>query len=151
MRLGSLRVVFVILLVTVGPSWLMGCAAVAMRSAAESPSDMLAEDSAKSSAVTSLFPGDQLVLNDPQIEKIFSTKIGVPENAKLSVVRYGSWPIGFWSEEFARLDQQSMEAFLEKLRAVKRMRAVQVVPEMLLPRQMDIPHLREMAARVQAD
>jgi len=28
-----------------------------------------------------------LVLSDAQIEKVFTTKIGVPENAKLSVVR----------------------------------------------------------------
>jgi hypothetical protein len=131
----------------------MGCA-MAMRSREETaPAEALGspESLNKTSADFSLFPGDQLVLNDPQIEKIFGTKIGVPENGKLSVVRYGAWRAWYWSEEFARLDQQSLDEFLARLKGVKKLRTVQIVPEMLLPRQMDIPHLRETAARVQAD
>jgi hypothetical protein len=137
------------------PTLAVGCSTVGssgetvpdeMRSAKFSSENLVA-----SPAESSLFPGDQLVLTDQQIDKIFATRVAVPDGAKLSVIRYGGWPIRFWSEEFARLDQQSMEDFLGKLRAVKRLSTVQVMPEMLLPRQMDIPHLRETAARVQAE
>src|SRR5437879_4425863 len=66
----------------------MGCA-MAMRSPDEAASAEAPGSIAYSKAAAdSLFPSDQLVLNDPQIEKIFGTKIGVPENGKLSVVRY---------------------------------------------------------------
>ncbi len=131
----------------------MGCQAGGMRAPDEAVSEGVPGSIAysKASADFSLFPGDQLVLNDPQIEKIFNTKISVPENGKLSVVRYGTLPTWYWSEEFARLDQQSLDEFLSRLKGVKKLRTVQIVPEMLLPRQMDIPHLRETAARVQAD
>ena len=143
---------FCAVLWVLAPLCLIGCAAgvnfAPEVAAAAFPLEARAGDTALPG---SLFPGDQLVLNDSQIDKIFATKIAVPENAKLSVVRYGAWPIGLWSEEFARLDQQAMEEFLAKLKGVKKLRTVQVVPEMLLPRQMDIPHLRETAARVQAD
>jgi hypothetical protein len=128
----------------------LGCASVESR-ASFSSSLAPREAAATADAAGSLFPGDQLVLADAQIEKIFATKIGVADKAKLSVVRYGTWPVGYWSEEFAKLDQQSMDEFLRKLRTVQKLRSVQVVPDMLLPRQMDIPHLRETASRVQAD
>src|SRR3954470_23774675 len=81
----------------------MGCA-MAMRSPDETASESPLASinlSPKIAPADSLFPGDQLVLNDSQIEKIFGTKIGVPENGKLSVVRYGAWPAWYWSEEFA--------------------------------------------------
>jgi hypothetical protein len=127
-----------------------GCAMHQVAAEAPMPGEGLAGEAAAADT-GSLFPGDQLVLNDAQIEKIFATRIAVPDGAKLAVVRYGRWPAGFWSEESARLDQQSIDGLLAKLRAVKHVRAAQVVPEMLLPRQMDVPHLRETAARVQAD
>jgi hypothetical protein len=145
----------IVALLLVLPPLLGGCSTVGSSSEMV-PDDMRSakfssDTLAASPAASSLFPGDQLVLTDQQIDKIFATRIAVPDSAKLSVVRYGGWPMRFWSEEFARLDQQSMEEFLGKLRAVKRLSTVQVMPEMLLPRQMDIPHLREAAARVQAD
>jgi hypothetical protein len=140
---------------------LLSFAALALLSGCSSvgtPGGVVAEESAlakyapaDAATPASLFPGDQVVLTDQQIDRIFATRIAVPDSAKLCVVRYGGWPMMFWSEEFARLDQQSLEEFLAKLRGVKRLRTVQVMPEMLLPRQMDIPHLRETAARVQAD
>jgi len=57
-----------------------------------------------------------LVLSDAQIEKVFTTKIGVPENASFRWCGTGL-ATNFWSEEFAKLDQQSMGRVFEKTRA----------------------------------
>src|SRR5947207_384581 len=123
---------WLVMLSLVLPPLLTGCSTVGSTGGAAPEDAVLQKYSAASlSSPASLFPGDQLVLTDQQIDKIFATRIAVPDSAKLSVVRYGGWPMFFWSEEFARLDQQSMEEFLAKLRAVKRLRTVQVVPEML--------------------
>lgn len=130
---------------------LAGCDTIGSVGSAESAEGSPALSESSPAATASLFPGDQVVLSDQQIERIFQTRIEAPANAKLAVVRYGNWPAWYWSEEFARLDQQSLQAFLDKLRSVPTLRTVQIVPEMLVPRQMDVPHLRETAARVQAD
>jgi hypothetical protein len=126
-----------------------GCASM---QSAEAPDGIQpGEEQASAATPGSLFPGDQVVLSDQQIERIFQTRIETPNDAKLAVIRYGSWPAWYWSEDFARLDQQSLQAFMDKLKSVPALRTVQIIPEMLVPRQMDIPHLRETAARVQAD
>jgi hypothetical protein len=100
---------------------------------------------------TSLFPGDQAVMTDSQIEQVLAAKVLPPDHGRVAVVRMGErYPYGLWSEDVAALDQQTTQSLLSKIRSSRRVSDVLLLPSLLVPQQMTVPYLRVAAARVQA-
>jgi hypothetical protein len=100
----------------------------------------------------SLFKADQAVLSNDEIRQILGTRIYPPAHARLAVLRLGAWQQpAWWTEDLAQMDQQASAEFLRRLRGSPRVSDALVLPSLLMPQQMTIPHLREAAARVQAD
>jgi len=100
----------------------------------------------------SLFGTDEAVLRGANIEQILTSKFVIPPKARLAIMRFGERrPFYWWSEEFARLDQEVENGMLAGLRASKRLADVSLLPSMMVPERQSIPYLREAAARCQAD
>lgn len=100
----------------------------------------------------SLFPGDQAVLSNEAIEQILSTRVVLPDKGRIAILRYGDrtgrrW----WSDEVARLDRETAENLVARLRSSPRIADAALLPSLLTPREQSVPHLRAAAARYQAD
>jgi len=103
-------------------------------------------------AQASLFPGDQAVLSNSQIDQILTQKVYPPAHGRIAVVRLGPQAVrGAWSEDVAEMNQRSIDGLLAKLRSSERVSDAMVLPSLLMPAQMTVPNLREAAARLQAD
>lgn len=100
----------------------------------------------------SLFAEDQMVIADEAIGRILGSKIALPDKVRIAVMRFeGPNRWAWWSEELSRLDAESVDSMMGKLRACERVADATVLPAMLLPVQRTVPHLRAAAARYQAD
>jgi len=100
----------------------------------------------------SLFAEDQMVIADETIGRILGSKVALPEKVRIAVMRFeGPNRWAWWSEELSRLDAESVDALMGKLRGCERVADATVLPAMLLPAQRTVPHLRAAAARYQAD
>jgi hypothetical protein len=100
----------------------------------------------------SLFPSDQAVIGNEAVEKILTSKVTLPARGRIAVLRLrerSDWP--WWSEELALLEQEGLERLTKKLRTSDRVADASVLPSMLVPQKFTIGHLREAAARYQAD
>jgi hypothetical protein len=103
-------------------------------------------------AQESLFKEDQAVLSNEDMAKILAAKVVVPEQAKLAVVRFGQLPYWWgWSEDFVRVNEKIDSEFLGALKSAKGVREVAYLPSLVTPKEMTLPHLRQAAARFQAD
>jgi len=103
-------------------------------------------------AAESLFGTDEAVLRGANIEQILSSKIVIPPKARLAILRFGERrPWQWWSEEFAKLDQDLESGIVVRLQNSKRLSDVSLLPSMMAPERESIPYLREAAARYQAD
>jgi hypothetical protein len=100
----------------------------------------------------SLFPEDQAVLGNEELKTILASPVVLPERAKLAVVRFGRMPYWWgWSEEFVRTNEQIDNQFLGTLRRSARLREVAYLPSLVMPPVRTVPHVRQAAARLQAD
>lgn len=101
----------------------------------------------------SLFPADQAVLGNEAIQQILSSKIELPREARLAVLRFGSrWRMPqWWSEPLAQLHESIDGGLLDTLRASQRVSDASLLPSLMTPERQTVPHLREAAARFQAD
>lgn len=109
---------------------------------------------------SSLFKSDQAVLGDEAIKQILSSKLVLPNNAKVALIKfpgsqhgalryYGSY---YWrSEGYLKTQQRYIETVTEKLSASDRVSDVVLLPSLLTPNDATIPILREAAVRLQAD
>jgi len=93
----------------------------------------------------SLFASDQAVLGNEEIQTLLTSKITLPQEAHVAILRFG--------EQFRESvpEVQSNTAFMERLQACPRLRHVSLLPALLVPDKKTVPHLREAAARYQAD
>ena len=100
----------------------------------------------------SLFPSDQTIISSEAIGKILDGQIQLPEQARLAIYRMGQrndWV--WWSDEFARLDENIKEKFINQLERCDRLKTVRLLPSLITPEKQSVPLLRESAARFQAD
>jgi len=109
---------------------------------------------------SSLFPSDQAILSDGAIKQILSSKVELPKEAKLAVMKfptsnsaaaryYGSY---YWrEEEYLKTEQHYSETLSATLSASKRIAEVTHLPSLLVPKAASIPLLREATVRMQAD
>jgi len=100
----------------------------------------------------SLFKEDTAAISNDDIARILAAKLEIPKNSKLAVVRFGQLPYWWgWSEDFVRTNQQIDDDFLGALKQANRVKEVAYLPSLVTPRDMTLPHLRQAAARLQAD
>ena len=127
----------------------LGCATVSTKS------DYMAERGYQSrEAMTgSLFPGDSAVLSNEAIDTILRSKITLAPGARLAVLcldEADPWR-HWWREGSPEADAAIVGPFLEKVQTAERIVDASVLPALLVPERRTIPHLREAAARYQAD
>src|SRR3954470_10008925 len=73
-------------------------------------------------ATASLFGTDETVLRGANIEQILTSKVVIPPQARLAIMQFGqrrSWQ--WWSEEFAKLDEDLESGILARLKDSKRL------------------------------
>jgi len=107
----------------------------------------------------SLFPSDQAVLGDEAIKRILSSKVELPEKARVAVMKFplgddtaGRYGYYYWrQEEYVKTQQEYSDALSTTLVASKRIAEVTPLPSLMTPRQASVPVLREAAVRMQAD
>ena len=114
---------------------------------------LLATMSTPSGKLTeSLFKDDQSVISNEDIARVLAAKVELPRDAKMIVVHFGQRPYWWgWSEELVRVNQQTDDELIERLESIQRLKDVALLPTLVTPAQMTIPHLRQAAARCQAD
>jgi len=109
---------------------------------------------------SSLFASDQAVLGDDAIKKILSSRLQLPDNAKVALIKFPGSQYGalryygssYWrSESYLKTQQGYIDAITGKLSASERVSAVTLMPSLLTPNDATIPVLREAAVRLQAD
>jgi len=110
------------------------------------------EYQSRPAATESLFASDEAVLRGTTIEQILNSKVVIPKQARLAVLQHGQRPNWqWWSDEFARLDQDLQGDFMRVLTNGTRLVDVGLLPSLMIPEKQTIPYLREAAARYQAD
>lgn len=97
----------------------------------------------------SLFKGDSEVLSDADIARILGFQLKLAEKNRLAVLKLGT--TRYWSEDHAKIDQDNVAAFLDRLRSTASVSEATELPAFLVPEKRTVPYLREAAARYQAD
>lgn len=111
-----------------------------------------AEYQSRAKASESLFGTDEAVLRGANIEQILSSRVVIPQKARLAIMQFGeARPWRWWSEDFAKLDEDLETGIVTRLQNSKRLADVSLLPSMMVPEKQSIPYLREAAARYQAD
>lgn len=134
---------------------LSGCAKMPV---GVTPTIATAEYSAREPIATSLFPSDQAVLGDEAVARILASKLELPTQAKLAIMKFpeaeGSRFRGryYWrDEEYLKLQQEQIDALSKTLVASDQIVEVTPLPSLMTPNRVSIPVLREAAVRMQAD
>ena len=104
-----------------------------------------------SAAEETLFPGDQAVIADADIQKILEYHMELPEKVHLAVLRMGQEMFYRWYRLEERPEDDIFHNFQQQMLQQARFRRVSVLPSLLTPDKRTIPYLREAAARTQAD
>jgi hypothetical protein len=117
---------------------------------ADRPADYLDAEQTRSDA-HSLFGSDASVLADADIERILSYEYASPAISRIALLPFGWSTWSGWSEEMA-ISVEAIDAqVLQTLRASPRIFDASFLPSILVPEQRTVGHLREAAARYQAD
>ena len=100
----------------------------------------------------SLFPADQSAVTDAALTEILNGQLELPGELRVAVVPVGQTPsFSGFAPEFAERSRQLDAEFLGQLRGSDRVAYAQYLPQMLTPRQVTVPLLREAAARYRSD
>lgn len=125
-----------------------GCAAPA--STVSRPDAYYASQPAHDSG-SSLFSGDEAVLSDNEIERILAFDYAPPTMSRIALMPFGREVWSEWSEELSVATDQMERDVIERLLSSPRVYDASYLPSILIPNQKTVPHLREAAARYQAD
>ena len=99
----------------------------------------------------SLFAGDAETLSDEAIGAILAYRYQPPPQSRIALMPFGREIWSSWSEEFALASEAMQRDVIGKLRASPRVYDASYLPSILIPQNRNVPHLREAAARYQAD
>ena len=99
----------------------------------------------------SLFSGDAEVLSDEAIQKILAYNYEPPALNRVALMPFGREIWSSWSEELALATERLKSEVLDELRGSPRVYDASYLPSILVPENRTVPHLREAAARYQAD
>ena len=136
-------------LVTLGVSLLVlsGCATVM-----SDPRPVEYYDSTPSAqAEGSLFSGDAQTLSDSAIREILAFRYEPPALSRIALMPFGREAWSGWSEELALATERFESEVIDSLQASPRIYDASYLPSILIPQNRTVPHLREAAARYQAD
>lgn len=129
---------------------LAGCSAYATKGR---PNDYYGQASPVSSADTSpLFKSDSSAIPDEDIKRILDYHYMFPKQNRIAILPLGQrawWST--WSNEFAKLNAEKEEEFMNVLRSSSKVFDASYLPSIVVPEKRTIPYLREAAARYQAD
>ena len=99
----------------------------------------------------SLFSGDAATLSDEAIQRILAYDYEPPALSRVALMPFGRELWSMWSEELALASEEMQKEVLDELRASPRIYDASYLPSILVPENRTVPHLREAAARYQAD
>lgn len=99
----------------------------------------------------SLVTGDADVLSDSAIHNILQHRYQAPPLSRIAVMPYGREIWSSWSEELSVATEQVRVNVMGRLRQSSMVYDAAFLPSILIPEQKTVPHLREAAARYQAD
>jgi len=99
----------------------------------------------------SLFPSDQAVLGDEAIQRILSSKLELPQKARLAVMKFSAEGHYWGQEDYGKTQEEFAQVLTTGLLASKRIAGVTPLPSLMIPKQPSIPLLREAAVRMQSD
>ena len=102
-------------------------------------------------AGASLFSGDAATLSDDAINTILSYKYTPPKLSRIALMPFGREIWSNWSEELSLASEQVQTNVIDKLRSSPSVYDASYLPSILIPEHRTVPHLREAAARYQAD
>ncbi len=136
-----------LILCVVGISLLSGCAAHST-----DPSYMMSNAyQQRQAAGATLFKGDEAVLGGEAIEKILTSRVEIPPNARLAILAlHQDGARGLWATHKFRSESKRENDILFQLRQCNSLADVLLLPGILTPDKKGIPQLREAAARLQA-
>jgi len=117
----------------------------------QSRPDAYYDSSTASPGAASLFSGDAETLSDEAIRSILAYKYEAPALSRIALMPFGREVWSSWSEELALASGKMQSEVLDKLRASPRIYDASYLPSILVPQNRTVPHLREAAARYQAD
>ena len=127
---------------------LAGCGASV--STLQRPDDYYASMNSSQTA-DSLFSGDAATLSDDAIQKILAYEYSPPALSRVALMPFGREVWSSWSEELAFTSDKMQADVLDQLRASPRIYDASFLPSILVPENRSVAHLREAAARYQAD
>jgi hypothetical protein len=99
----------------------------------------------------SLFREDLSLLSNEEIDRILSSKIELPRNARLALLQLGADPHVLVLPAPDAGEGDALAALFERLGASERLSSVTLLPSLLVPSSLSVAKLREAAARFQAD
>ncbi len=99
----------------------------------------------------SLFAGDAATLSDEAINRILEHDYSPPPLSRVALMPFGREVWSQWSEELSLASQEMQAAVIDTLRASPKVYDASYLPSILIPENRTVPHLREAAARYQAD
>ena len=99
----------------------------------------------------SLFSGDAETLSDDAIQRILNYEYEPPPLSRIALMPFGREVWSSWSEELALASESLQTKVLDQLRASPKVYDASYLPSILVPQNRTVPHLREAAARYQAD
>src|SRR5262245_57950455 len=122
------------------------------------PVSRLAEAPLQEDKGVSLFPSDAAILPDDGINKILEAKVRLPQHLRLALIhiehrsmgRFWGWG-PYWTAVGPSAQQEVAAAVIGVLRTSPRIENADNLPTFLLPEKPTVGHLREAAARFQAD
>ena len=129
----------------------LGGCSVASTVRPESYYDSVRPASLDTDEPVSLFPGDASVLTDDAIKRILDYRYRPPVLSRIALIPAGREMWSGWSEGLAMATEQLEKDVVSVLEASPRVYDAAFLPSVLTPERRSVPHLREAAARFQAD
>ncbi len=99
----------------------------------------------------SLFSGDEAVLSDADIQRILQFDYAPPALSRVALMPFGREAWSMWSEEVAIATERMQTQAIKTLASSPAVYDASYLPSILIPEHKSVPHLREAAARYQAD
>lgn len=114
------------------------------------PDSVVFAQSQTAQSIVSLFSGDAEVLSDQAIAEILEYEYQ-PPLSRIAIMPFEQQVWATWSGDFLLQSEQLKQNLIDRLRASPRVYDASILPTILIPEQRTVPHLREAAARYQAD
>lgn len=100
----------------------------------------------------SVFAEDKAVISDEELAKILDAEVLIPEGSRIAVHRLGALPYQMLrTRQRFQFDVGMSRELFAKLKDLPTVRGVAMLPSLVVPQVLSIPHLRKAAARCQSE